>query len=124
MFLGLLNNEELIKIYGICDIGLCAYSQDSNVSMPDKAYDYMAAGLPIVNSLRGELAAVIENAAIGIQYSAGDPLSLASSLDSLARDRQLMRAMAKNSFQIAQQFDSRVQYEAFGDFVEKIAHSA
>jgi glycosyltransferase involved in cell wall biosynthesis len=122
-FLGKLDNEQLIRLYGICDIGLCTYSPDSNVSMPDKAYDYMAAGLPIVNSLRGELEAFLQKNKIGVQYSAGDSYSLASSLDDLALDCQLRRVMAKNSYQAASQFDSRVQYGIFADFVEKIARS-
>ena len=55
VYLGKLKPQELAQFYTSCDIGICAYAPGSNVAMPDKAYDYMAAGLPIVNSLRGEL---------------------------------------------------------------------
>jgi glycosyltransferase involved in cell wall biosynthesis len=120
VFLGKLDYEQLIKLYSICDIGLCAYSPDSNVAMPDKAYDYMAAGLPIVNSLRGELEAFLKKHRIGVQYSAGDSSSLVSTLDDLAGDYQLRNVMAENSYQAASNFDSRVQYGRFADFIEKI----
>jgi len=46
--------KELHNSYKVCDIASCAYSTDSNVAMPNKVYDNLPAGLPIINSLKGE----------------------------------------------------------------------
>jgi len=120
VYLGKLDPEELIEIYQLSDIGLCAYGAESNVAMPDKAYDYMAAGLPIVSSLRGELENLLRIHQMGIQYQAGDPKSLAEALESLARDEERRKTMARNSYNTAMQFDKHVQYQKFADLVERL----
>jgi glycosyltransferase involved in cell wall biosynthesis len=123
VYLGKLNPMELIKLYGICDIGLCTYGPESNVAMPDKAYDYMAAGLPIVNSLRGELENFLREQQIGIQYVAGDSNSLANALESLGVSAEQRQLMATNSYNAAMKFDQHVQYQKYVDFIEGITIS-
>lgn len=121
IYLGKLDHRELIQVYGICDIGLCAYGPDSNVAMPDKAYDYMAAGLPIINSLKGELAALLETEQIGIQYDAGNPESLARALESLEINDGSRREMAGRAAILGMRFDRYSQYRKYADLVEVIA---
>ncbi len=118
-YLGNLSHQELIGLYGICDIGLCVYGPDSNVAMPDKSYDYMAAGLPIVNSLRGEFEMLVKEEDLGMQYSAGDAISLATALDRIATDEPTRHAMASRSYETGLRFDSGVQYARFADFIER-----
>lgn len=113
-----LESEELIKLYRVCDIALCPYAPESNVAMPNKSYDYMAAGLPIVNSLRGELEDFLREHQSGIQYIAGDPNSLVSALESLATDEERRQLMAQNSFDAAMEFDEHVQYRKYVDLIE------
>ncbi len=120
IYLGRLETRQLIGIYTFCDIGICAYSRDSNVSMPDKAYDYMAAGLPIVNSLRGEFEMFMRNAQIGLQYEAGDARSLAAALELLAREEAKRKVMAGNSYEAGTGFDCHVQYSKYADFIETV----
>ncbi|MEO8027142.1 MAG: glycosyltransferase family 4 protein, partial [Bryobacteraceae bacterium] len=83
-YLGKLDPDTLAAYYAHCQIGVCAYGAESNVAMPDKAYDYMAAGLAIVNSLPGELASVLKQHDAGRPYMAGNPYSLAEVLEHLA----------------------------------------
>lgn len=124
-FLGtILEPRELIKLYRACDIALCPYTAESNVGMPNKAYDYMAAGLPMVNSLRGELESFLRERHIGIQYTAGDPDSLAGALLSLAADRELRELMARNSYDAAALFDSHIQYKNYVDLIERVTSDA
>jgi glycosyltransferase involved in cell wall biosynthesis len=120
LYLGKLNPRELTQLYQVCDIGLCAYGPESNVAMPDKAYDYMAAGLPIVNSLRGELENLLYEYQIGIQYVAGNPNSLADAIEWMAANEEQRRIMARNSYNAAMQFDRHVQYRKFVALVEKL----
>lgn len=120
IYLGKLNSEELIELYQVCDIGLCAYGVESNVAMPDKAYDYMAAGLPIINSLRGELEEFLHDYQIGIQYVAGDPNSLADAIEWMAVNKEQRQIIARNSYNAAMQFDKHVQYQKFVGLIEKL----
>jgi glycosyltransferase involved in cell wall biosynthesis len=120
IYLGKLNPRELIQLYQVCDIGLCAYGAESTVAMPVKAYDYMAAGLAIVSSLRGELERFLRDNQVGIQYMAGDAESLANALEELASNPDKRRAMAANSYRAAMMFDKNVQYSKFIDVLQQV----
>lgn len=108
--LGQVEHSALASIYRSCDVGLCAYSGDSNVGMPDKAYDYMAAGLPIISSLRGDLQEFIRTRQIGLFYEPGDAQSLAFALRTLARDGLLRKQFGSNAFACGWEFDRAGQY--------------
>lgn len=116
-----LEPEELIKWYGVCDIALCIYTPESNVAMPNKFYDYAAAGLPIVNSLGGELEDFLRDHQIGIQYVAGDPISLAKALETLSSDKKRLKFMSLCSYNAAKLFDSNILYKKYVKFIESIA---
>jgi glycosyltransferase involved in cell wall biosynthesis len=119
IYVGRLSPEQLPGLYSQCEIGISAYGAVSTVAMPDKAYDYMAAGLPIVNSLQGELAELIEARQIGLSYSAGDPESLASALQKLTSDEKLRTDMSRRSFAAGDEFDRSAQYSAFPDLLKR-----
>lgn len=90
------------------------------MAMPDKAYDYLAAGLVIVNSLRGELAPWLKEKQCGVQNQAGDAKSLADALERLSIEQGLRETMAKNSFDTAMLFDKHVQYRKYVEWVESL----
>jgi len=119
-YVGRLKYEDLIQVYRHCDVGLCAYAPGSTVAMPDKAYDYLAAGLVIVNSLCGELATWLKEKQCGVQYQAGDVESLAAVLERLTIDTDSREAMAKNSYDTAMLFDRHVQYRKYVEWVETL----
>ena len=119
-YLGRLLPDDLIPVYGQCDIGLMAYSSRSNVDMPDKIYDYTAAGLALVNSLRGEASDHIEGSGAGVLYEAGDATSLAAAIMSLASDRTKMGSARAASADLAARFDLRVQVEGLASLLELI----
>ena len=75
-YLGLLPTTKLIALFKYCNIGLTSYIKKSTVSMPIKAYDYFASGLPIVNSLGRNLGQIVETESLGYNYNSEDPKSL------------------------------------------------
>jgi glycosyltransferase involved in cell wall biosynthesis len=88
--------------------------------MPDKIYDYTAAGLPVVNSLRGEVSDVIREKRIGLQYDAGNSRDLLEALEKLANDDPLRGEMARNSYDAGMLYDRHVQYAKLVEIVEKV----
>jgi glycosyltransferase involved in cell wall biosynthesis len=104
VYLGVLSPGELIPIYGQCDIGLCTYASYSTVDMPDKFYDYCAAGLAIINSLNGEIKKHLLDNAVGFQYTAGNATDLYNQIVKFT-DRQLLSTYRTNSYSIGNQFD-------------------
>jgi glycosyltransferase involved in cell wall biosynthesis len=60
---------------------------------PNKVFDYMAAGRPIVLAIDGVIREVIEAAECGIFVQPGDPQALAKAISFLAGDREKARLM-------------------------------
>jgi glycosyltransferase involved in cell wall biosynthesis len=79
-----------------------------------------ASGVPIVNSLRGELERFLVERDCGVQYRAGDADSLACALERVVSDPEGRRRMAQHSSEAATEFDTRLQYSAYVEFVERI----
>ena len=120
VFLGSLKPEELIPLYSICDIGMCAYTSKSNVDMPDKFYDYCAGGLAIVNSLTEEVATYIKISQLGFNYEAGNADEMYQRIVELEHDRDRLNQCKKNSKKISKIFDSRVQNEKLRGLIEDV----
>ena len=117
-YLGVLPPAELPKIYRVCDIGLSCYTDKSNVEMPDKFYDYTAAGLAIVNSLKGEVSRCIQTDRSGVQYIAGDECSLYHAITSLANNPAALLNAKDASAQSGLRYDSLKQHAGLADFIE------
>ncbi len=60
---------------------------------PNKVFDYMAAGRPVILAIDGVIRRVIEEAGAGIAVPPGDPAALATAISQLADDPQLRREM-------------------------------
>lgn len=120
VFVGSLKPSELIPLYGECDIGLCPYTTKSNVDMPDKFYDYTAAGLAIVNSLTEEVADRIRESNVGLNYRASDSANLYDVIERIVNDTELMKTMKRNSKALSLEFDSKVQNKKLAVLIDQI----
>ncbi|KZE38890.1 hypothetical protein AV656_08295 [Bhargavaea cecembensis] len=118
-YIGKLLPEDLIPVYGKCDIGLSTYSANSNVDMPDKFYDYTAAGLAVVNSLQGEVREHIERKNAGINYAAGNIESFYNSIQHVS-EKEKLALLKKNSYQMAIEFDENKQNRKLLEVINKV----
>jgi glycosyltransferase involved in cell wall biosynthesis len=60
---------------------------------PNKVFDYMAAGRPVILAIDGVIREVVEGAGAGIFVPPGDAARLAEAINKLANDRQDAREM-------------------------------
>ncbi len=60
---------------------------------PNKVFDYMAAGKPVILAIDGVIRVVVEEAGAGIAVPPGDPAALAAAVRELADDAQRARQM-------------------------------
>ncbi len=60
---------------------------------PNKVFDYMAAGRPVILAIDGVIRQVVEEAQAGIFVPPGDSFALASAVENLADNRQLAQSM-------------------------------
>jgi glycosyltransferase involved in cell wall biosynthesis len=76
----------------------------------------------IVNSLPGELAALLDRHAAGLPYAAGDAASLAGAIATLAEDRPRLLAMRQSARRMAEaEFDRERTFARFADWLEGIS---
>jgi len=62
---------------------------------PNKVFDYMAAGKPVILAIGGVIREVIESAGAGIPVEPGDPQALATAILHLASDRRVGLEMGR-----------------------------
>lgn len=118
---GWLNAQEIRAILSYTDVGLAAYAKDALMSLPNKPFEYMAAGLPLLSSLPGELEALIKTANIGRNYIAGDSLSLSREINWFYDHQEEAKNMGKKSFDIfSKKYQSDIVYKAFSEYLERI----
>lgn len=73
---------------------------------PNKFFDYIAAGLPVLNNYPGWLAGMIETQECGYAVPPADPKAFADALEHAAGERDRLKAMGSNSRALAErEFD-------------------
>lgn len=65
-------------------------------TFPNKVFDYMAAGLPVLCAIDGVIREVVEQGAAGVFVEPGNPEALAQSIRMLAEDRERATKMGAN----------------------------
>lgn len=119
---GWLDSAAIQKILNLTNVGLAAYSKDAIMSLPNKPFEYMAAGLPLLSSLPGELERLIQENDIGRKYEAGNPESLAEEIQWFFNHPEETRQMGKRSLNLFKtRFQSDIVYTNFSEYLEEIA---
>jgi glycosyltransferase involved in cell wall biosynthesis len=67
--------------------------EEYKTTYPNKVFDYMAAGRPVVLAIDGVIRAVVEAAGCGLFAQPGDPSALAEAVRALAADKEKSRRM-------------------------------
>ena len=119
-FLGWLNQEELSFCLKNSHVGLAPYSKDALMSIPNKFFEYLAYGLPIISSLNSEMKILIKNKKLGYYYKSESPESLAKAIISLEKNfkNELFHHSIKKEFD--ENFDGKKIYKKFAKFTESI----
>lgn len=63
---------------------------------PNKVFDYMAAGRPVILAMEGVIRDVVEEAQAGVMVPPGDPKALAEAIRSLEKDREMIKFLGRN----------------------------
>jgi len=81
---------------------------------PNKVFDYMAAGRPVILAIDGVIRQVVEEANAGIPVPPGDPARVAEAIRFLAHHPQICREMGSNGRKMIEARFSRRSYPIFG----------
>jgi len=89
---------------------------------PNKFFDYLAAGLPVLINYPGWLAELVREHECGYAVPAGDPKAFAAALMHAADHRNELAAMGVRAQALARQhFDRRLLADRFVDWLEQAA---
>lgn len=119
--LGWLNASDVDDVLSVSDVGLAPIRQMPGC-VPNKIFEYSAAGLPILSSLEGEMAEILSKYGAGLSYRPGDLQTFVSHVTWLSQHEELRRQQAKqSSAMFEQEFLATRIYSEYVNHVESIA---
>ncbi|MGH7546737.1 MAG: glycosyltransferase family 4 protein [Gemmatimonadales bacterium] len=124
VFPGWLSAAGIATLLRVSHVGLAAYANGAPQGLPNKLFEYMSAGLPLLSSLPGEAAALLAECACGLTYDAREPESFARALRQLLASAEIRSAMGRRSLErFRAEFDAAVIYERLGSHLTQVARS-
>lgn len=117
-FTGWIDAGKIRLLQSVARAGLMAYTDTATQGFPNKIFEYMAAGIPILSSLRGEASELIQTNALGLNYDPGSAASLANCVEAAA-DPVSHQAMSDNCVELfLREYDMRKIYPRFATYLE------
>jgi glycosyltransferase involved in cell wall biosynthesis len=104
------DKEEVARVVAGCDVCLTIYrAAKEHTWSPNKLFDALAAGKPVLINVPGWLRETVENNQCGRYVDPCRPEALAEALEALSRDPALCRQMGQSARALAErQFDRRL----------------
>lgn len=116
--LGWQSHDEAMRLMEASAIGLAPYDSGAVISLPNKLFEYLAAGLPILSSLAGEMSAVVDKLKVGFWAPHDQPQIWVSRLVEMLEDEQMIERLGQRAKTAARGAFSRTTIaEGMADFV-------
>jgi len=110
------------QLLSTSSVGLAPYMMELNPTLPNKPFEYMAAGLPILSSLGGELENILRKENIGLNYRGGDSGDLKKQVEWFLAHPTKCKAMGKRAKELFEkEYSANVVYAGFSKYLEGIA---
>ncbi|MCC7257964.1 MAG: glycosyltransferase family 4 protein [Gammaproteobacteria bacterium] len=124
IFTGWVGSEELAWLSTVAWAGLGAYKPNATMSLPNKLFEYMSMGLPILLSLGGEAERLVTDHGLGDCYRAGDAGHLAALVRQRSTDTGWRSACSRNGRELFQStFSPDIVYRRYADTLEDRANA-
>ena len=118
VFTGWLDAAGLAAMMRLAALGLAAYADEAAQSLPNKIFEYMSGGVPILSSLRGECADFLSTHQCGVTYRSA--AEFIEHIDTFRAHRQRWAEMgAKGRAVFLKEYDSAVVYPRMADYIEE-----
>ncbi|MCJ8146357.1 glycosyltransferase family 4 protein [Acinetobacter sp. A3.8] len=115
------NKAKLAGLMASADIGLQILANIPAFyygTSPNKFFDYISAGLPVLNNYPGWLAELITKEQCGFAVPPENPQAFADALEQAANQRERLIEMGRNGQQVArEQFNRSILSQKFSDWV-------
>ncbi|QDQ40008.1 glycosyltransferase family 4 protein [Legionella geestiana] len=124
IFLDTVPKREIAGIYKTVHVGLMVLQNVPAFyygTSPNKFFDYIAAGLPVICNYPGWIAEMVAEHDCGYAVSPGDAVAFADRLTALAADPVARQRMSGNARKLAPSFDRDMLATRFVDVLEATA---
>jgi glycosyltransferase involved in cell wall biosynthesis len=123
IFMDPVKKTELAHIVGSADVGMMILANVPAFyrgTSPNKFFDYLAAGLPVLINYPGWVAGIIEEEGCGVPVPPEDPASFVDALVQLKNDSSKTKLMGEKARRLAMNEFSRDRLsDQFAEFLEK-----
>lgn len=117
---GWIGAEDIRKLLLASWAGMVPCNSIKNAA-PNKVFEYLSAGLPLISSLEGEMAELIERHRIGLSYPPGDAEGFYRCVQILASDSRLRDQMSSNASQFFKEYgDADKIYAEYAEHIERL----
>lgn len=126
-FAGTLPKSRMREALGAADVCVATLRDIPMFRMPypNKVFDYMAAGRPVVLGIAGVIRDVVERAGCGIPVPPGDDAALAAAVERLAGDAEERARLGRaGRAHVERHFDRKDQAEAFRALLRAVSRGA
>ena len=111
--------DELVGALDGCDVGLIVdrpRTRNSELSFPNRLFDYLMAGLAVVTSRLGAVSSFVEAENVGVVFAPGKPSELAARLRELDADRPRLAELQRRARDLAvSRFNAEAQDAVLAD---------
>jgi glycosyltransferase involved in cell wall biosynthesis len=124
LFPGWVGSAEIWTLMQMSSVGVEPYPSDEDfvASIPNKAIEYLAGGLPIVSSVKGVLEDMLAKQDCGVTYENENHEQLASIISDLYENPARVRKMSRNASAIFQEkFMAEKVYADMSEYLEALA---
>jgi len=119
MLLGWIGQKEISTLLRSSYAGLLSYVKGAPQGLPNKPFEYLSAGLPLINSLEGEMADLIDQHRLGFNYFPGDLEGFSSCIERITADANLHDHMSRNALAFFQKYgDADKIYDEYARHIE------
>jgi glycosyltransferase involved in cell wall biosynthesis len=94
---GWINVPQIASLLNQTKVGLAPYRRHSKMSLPNKPFEYMAYGLPIISSIERDLKGYLEEYDAGISYQADSVEQLRSAVLTYLKSSEKCRISGENA---------------------------
>ena len=93
-------------------------------TIPNKPFEYLSAGLPLISSLEGEMAELIDRHGFGLNYLPGDLDGLCQCVERLVFDSVLHDEMSRNASEFFKKYgDADKIYDEYAEHIERMVEN-